>query len=304
MIFSRLLFITLLCSSGAWASLVDADTDFQRALSLVNNGKDAEAIGLYRQLIKGNPSEPVLYNNLAALLAKQGNLDGARALLEQGIKAHPVYQVLYQNLTQVVVTQARQNYTKALRIKDKIGGKEELVSLGEKLFLFPAVAAKAEFKQQPQADRKPVPVGLKPVLVKSSDTDSLALAPSAQPAKGSATENSEQVRAFIIGWSHAWESQNIDNYLTAYRSGYTPKGYRSHENWVSERRRRILGKNKIEIDLSDIRITSIGNSGYQVDFVMAYRSDNYRDRSEKRLILETVKSQIRIRSEQTLRVLK
>ena len=89
---------------------------FIRAEALSHLGKLDDATKLYRLILKSNPRQPEVYNNLANLYAQQGRLDLARQTLEQGIATNEQYKTLYENLSAIYVEMARGAYSKALKL--------------------------------------------------------------------------------------------------------------------------------------------------------------------------------------------
>ena len=61
------------------------------ALLLDGEGLEEEAIGHLRELIRESPQQAAAYNNLAALLARRGELEQARQLLETALGIDPFY---------------------------------------------------------------------------------------------------------------------------------------------------------------------------------------------------------------------
>ncbi len=68
----------------------DAKTQLYTGYMLEKAGKLQEAERAYRQALKIRPTDPLLMNNLASVLAAQGqNLDEARGLIEDALKQNP-----------------------------------------------------------------------------------------------------------------------------------------------------------------------------------------------------------------------
>ena len=308
-----------LFSINSWAG--GGGSDFRLAQESAQRGEFSAAIILYQGLIAQHPNEPSLYNNLAALLAQQGDLDGARTALEQGILVHQTMRVLYENLTQVVASQARDNYAKALRIKERPPATELVVLNGWSqpaapksdvtvAVVEPVIEAVGEPVAQPESAPEVVAVAVidpaptqPPPPLDSSPTQLSETVDLVKPQKGDNDSPGSGVVGWVKSWSQAWQEQRLDDYLASYRVGYTPNRRTSHRQWVTERQQRIVGKREIEIELEQLEVTELDGERYQVDFIMRYRSDSYRDRSKKRLKLATYDGELKITSERTLRVL-
>lgn len=96
-------------SHGMEATLLKAE-------ALSAQGKHTAAEILLHELIQRMPERPEPYNNLAVVLARQGDILAAQEALEKGMNANPAYAALYRNLTQIFVDKARDAYSKALQL--------------------------------------------------------------------------------------------------------------------------------------------------------------------------------------------
>ncbi|MCS6945150.1 MAG: tetratricopeptide repeat protein [Sutterellaceae bacterium] len=87
---------------------------FVRAVILADQGKTAEAIAAFEELTQDFPELPEPYNNLAVLLAAQGQLEQARALLLRALQAQPNYLTAQENLGDLYVALAAEAYQRVL----------------------------------------------------------------------------------------------------------------------------------------------------------------------------------------------
>lgn len=71
-------------------------------------------------------------------------------------------------------------------------------------------------------------------------------------------------------------------YLGAYEKSFSPNGKQSHAAWEKERRDRIVGRAKINVTVSDLRVTVNGNKA-QARFRQGYSSGSYNVNSRKTL---------------------
>jgi Flp pilus assembly protein TadD len=87
---------------------------FMRAVLLVDLGRRPEAISEYEKMTQEYPELPEPYNNLAVLLAADGKLTQAEALLQRALVAQPGYGTAYENLGDVYLARAVDAYRRAL----------------------------------------------------------------------------------------------------------------------------------------------------------------------------------------------
>jgi hypothetical protein len=76
----------------------NADLDFQKAVSLQQSGRLADAAVAYRKLLAAFPDNPKLLNNLGTVLLQLGNIPESIALLERALKVFPDQPLALLNL--------------------------------------------------------------------------------------------------------------------------------------------------------------------------------------------------------------
>ncbi len=263
---------------------------FLTALALQKNQQPEQAIRHYKTLIDQHPDLPEPRNNLAVIYLQQGNHEAAVEMLESALNNHPAYATTWQNLTSIYQSLASQAYNKALG--DPGNTKQttapiELASLDrlhQRVAIIPATTT-----------------------LKAPVQTAVASAPQAQQRATAQTgstksELRQSVESTLQAWATAWSNQEFERYIDAYTADY--RGQQdNHAQWVAQRRSKIVGRRSIEVDISDFSVQSRGSDEVVVDFVQAYRSDNYRDRVLKRLHLVKRSGDWKIRRELTLAVL-
>lgn len=275
----------------------DLARKFSQAQQLSNEGKIDDAISIYQAIIKSQPLLPEAYNNLAALYLKQKNTRQAKLILEQGLHAHKGYGVLYESLTAINVAMARQAYSQALQIevkpsditiatlsldKDTLNRKRQPIviskqqgSASDKVVKKP-VTVKAVEKNQTRIEEKDV--------VDAIASDAIEREPARNAVKVAVT-SVESPEIILQAWSAAWSAQAVDVYLSFYHEHFKPANGMSRKSWEQSRRYRLKKPRWIKVSLSDLNV--IKNTGKQavVGFKQAYRSNSYRDVSDKEMVL-------------------
>jgi ketosteroid isomerase-like protein len=114
-----------------------------------------------------------------------------------------------------------------------------------------------------------------------------AAATTPAPAAAAGGESRAGVEAAVRGWASAWASKDVNAYLAAYGKEFDPPGKMSRQAWEQERRKRIVGKSKIAVQISDLNVSVNGNKAV-AHFRQNYSADALHVSSRK--TLELVKS--------------
>ena len=104
-------------------------------------------------------------------------------------------------------------------------------------------------------------------------------APVAAAAPASAGSEDE-IRAAVQAWASAWSRKDMASYLGAYGKEFDAPGGR--KNWEQERTKRIVGKKKISVQVSNLDIKINGNKA-QARFKQDYDADSLSVNSRKTL---------------------
>ena len=105
----------------------------------------------------------------------------------------------------------------------------------------------------------------------------------------------------IESWRKAWQSGDVDSYLSSYGENFTPDKGVDYQTWKSQRRARVSSSKKIELLLSEFDVSfKKQNQEVVVTFTQAYSSPTYSDISRKKLVLENQQSSWKIISEQQI----
>ena len=89
---------------------------------------------------------------------------------------------------------------------------------------------------------------------------------------------------FVKDWQKAWESQNIDKYISLYSSDFQKINF-DRTKWLRDKENKFENAEYIKVETSDYKITSNDRYTWQVTFNQIYESDIYSDEGHKRLII-------------------
>lgn len=115
----------------------------------------------------------------------------------------------------------------------------------------------------------------------ASTATTVSTASSKPAAKG---DNEEQaVSKALQSWAAAWSRKDVKAYLGHYAGDFTPPGGLNRKAWESERAARIDKPGKIEVDVSDIKVSIAGDKA-TVRFRQNYKSASLKSSAGKTLI--------------------
>jgi tetratricopeptide (TPR) repeat protein len=296
----------------------DAQMRFLKGVILTEQSKPNDAISTFTKLTEDFPELPEPYNNLAVLYASQSQFDKARAALEMAIRTNPSYATAHENLGDVYAKLASQAYSKALQLDNTNTGVQPKLSLIRDLFAAPgakgqrpvavaaaptpapspapapsvtpspaptpaatpAAAAPTPAAKAPSTPA-PAPVAVAPAAPAAA-VKPAAPTPAPAPVSASSGNAGQEVSAAVQNWASAWSAKNTSEYFNAYGKDFDAPGGR--RSWEEERKKRILGKNKISVKLSELAISVNGNKA-QAKFRQEYNADALAVSSRKTLDL-------------------
>ena len=99
-------------------------------------------------------------------------------------------------------------------------------------------------------------------------------------------ETIREVTDALDFWAAAWMAQNPDQYLSVYSPDFQLAVNESRPAWEMNRRERLLSPSYIQLDVRFDRFTQRANGEVEAQIRQAYRSDSYREISNKILVLE------------------
>jgi murein L,D-transpeptidase YafK len=165
---------------------------------------------------------------------------------------------------------ASEAYDKALqldtsntRAQGKLSMIKDLFGTGNKTTL----ASKEPVKSDVKVANPIRPADTKVTEVKKAEQVAVKL--SAEPAKNS----DEDITSAVNKWAQAWSSKNLDQYFASYGASFQPAKGESRKSWEQQRRERITRPAKINVEVSNINITSTADDSAKVRFKQSYRAD-------------------------------
>ncbi|WP_234087728.1 TolC family outer membrane protein [Azonexus sp. R2A61] len=106
--------------------------------------------------------------------------------------------------------------------------------------------------------------------------------PATAPAALPASDESE-IAARMKSWAAAWSAKDYSAYSSFYAPTFTPDGGLSREDWDQLRRARISPRERISVEVEDIRVRMDGTDRAFAEFRQTYRSNIFNDTVSKTL---------------------
>ncbi|MDH3638926.1 MAG: tetratricopeptide repeat protein, partial [Gammaproteobacteria bacterium] len=279
----------------------NAKARFLKGLALAEDEQYGEAIEILLNLTIDYPKAPQIYNNLGIIYTRVERYDDAIDMFKKAFRVDPEYAEAYENLGDIYVSMAGVAYIGALAIDTKNPAvHEKLASLKK----FPAIVDRHAAVTKRAVTPKPratttesrTPASKRP----RSTGWSLSSDEVSSPASNIAEETRTSIEQTLRAWASAWSRGDVDAYLKFYDDEFAPAGGMKYERWKQQRRERLTAAQSISVKLENIAIEPQGADGAYATFRQHYRSANYRDRVDKRLILKRRNGEWRIVREVTL----
>ncbi|MCD6580715.1 MAG: hypothetical protein J7K90_02835 [Desulfuromusa sp.] len=89
----------------------------------------------------------------------------------------------------------------------------------------------------------------------------------------------------LLRWLDSWSEQNPVAYFSHYSDQYRPELGNSREEWLHNRKSRLLRPDWIKVEIQEVSIRQLAENRVQVKFQQHYRSDFYQDQIWKSLNL-------------------
>ncbi|MDB4470773.1 tetratricopeptide repeat protein [Deltaproteobacteria bacterium] len=248
---------------------------------------------------------PQPYNNLAAIYARQGDLERARNILERAMATDESYATIYRNLGTVYSEMARDSYGRALQLdKGQQAVTLQVFDGTQLLAVNSAVTGKTAAMDKDAAEEAEENADSGPAT--STEQPSLAIVEKTPAVEDeSVTEvvlapEPESAEVFLNRWAAAWSAQDVVEYLSFYAAEFTPSAGVSREAWAKQREGRLTKPKSIEITLEDFAQIRQTEAGLQIEVTQGYKSDRYEDRTRKLFNLSKDKHSWQIVRERSL----
>lgn len=250
----------------------DYEALFLLGLAQTQQHRDKEAMAVYARLIKEQPQWPEPYNNLAALLARSGELLKARALLESAAAREPGYTKLQRNLADIYLLQAQDALSKAR------GAPGSDLVLEARLQLLSELTGRSVAA----ADATPAVATAIPGETRVQPVSLIAPAPvRAQPDP---SEWHGLLLDLLRNWRDAQLKQDAARFTALYDTRYQPAAETTHEAWASAESERLAQRKLGGLTIENLQLKIAPQGRGEARFeLLALGEDGQTQRTPRRL---------------------
>ena len=157
---------------------------------------------------------------------------------------------------------------------NKIGAQRQgLPEMNRQAYMDAANVCQAIAPEQLVIDKAALLADAKPLAV----SDKMAKSVATKPAT---TCSAEAVTERVNDWASAWRHKDYDNYIKFYADKFTPEPPLSRAAWEKQRKTRLATSGKINLELSDIKVTCDGDKA-KAEFNQDYSVTTYRLKKAK-----------------------
>ena len=98
----------------------------------------------------------------------------------------------------------------------------------------------------------------------------------------------EIVEEIVNNWKKSWENKDLEKYFSFYVDNYTSQYFEDHILWKEDRKKRIIDKSNIDIEIENLSITFQINDDETAtaNFQQIYSSEQYSDSVKKEIIFK------------------
>ncbi|MBS0598035.1 MAG: tetratricopeptide repeat protein [Comamonadaceae bacterium] len=264
------------------------------AVLYANQNQLDKARAALEMAIRTNPSYSTAHENLGDIYAKLAGQAYSKALQLDASQANSLRPKLAL-IRELFSTDAKGSPAKAAN-----AARTPAPAAAPAPVVAAAPAAMVAASPTPAAKPAPAPaLAPAPTPAPAPATAPVAAAPAAVPAhppaaahtaaaapaapKAASTSGAEKdVAKAVHAWATAWEGQDMNGYLGAYAKSFKPQNQASRAAWEKERRERIVGRSKINVGISELRVQVDGDKA-QARFRQQYSSGGLNVSSRKTL---------------------
>lgn len=181
----------------------------------------------------------------------------------------------YTNTERDMYTAYARTYTSQGQLLNKLGVvRGDLPDIGQADYTENYQTCKAAAPEMLVVDKASLVANAKPLSVAN---EKVMPKPMVKPAEICSVD---EVTSRVNDWASAWRHKDFDNYMRFYADKFTPEPPLTRQDWEKQRKSRIVGYGKIELELSNMKVTCNGDKAQAV-FDQDYSVTKYKLKKAK-----------------------
>ncbi len=275
------------------------------AVILAAMGRYEEAKASLERAIRTHPTYATAYENLGDLYSHMAGDAYRKALqIDKNLKTAKPKLEMVTELTALAATGAPATPGRASPLPAEPTTVAQAAAPAPAPAAAPLPSAAPKPPEPPKAAPTPVPAPVAPPVAAPKPAAAPAAAPAPAPVAAPAPAprpavadkaDAGEVEAALKAWAHAWSSRDVNGYASAYTPDF--KGSTAdHAAWLKERKSRIEARSRINVSVSDVKVTLNGDRA-TVRFLQNYQSDGPSARSRKAVTMQKVQGKWLIQEE-------
>ena len=238
---------------------------FLKGLLQIQLGYVQEASKTFQKLAIEYPNNPEIHNNLAVIYNLTNDLMKAEASLKDALNTNPSYKTAYENLGKLYAQKAGEAYRRAIQQKRSTDTQKIQLAL-----LFDITGNNLLTSQETGLVAKDKKLKATEDIILTSDKET--------------TNDDTEIFSTVMRWASAWETKNVEEYLSFYSPSFRPTKT-SWNEWAAVRKSRITSPKMISLLITDLKILSKSKSKIVVRFKQAYKSNFIESKGIKTLTM-------------------
>ncbi|MGD9807612.1 MAG: murein L,D-transpeptidase family protein [Deferribacterales bacterium] len=105
-----------------------------------------------------------------------------------------------------------------------------------------------------------------------------------------------KVNEFLLNWKNAWESLNIDSYMSVYADDFSSAGM-DKSAWQADKAGKFANLKEVKVQVENISFKAVSPVSYIIEFRQIYQGDEYSDAGTKTLRVTGCPGDFKIKSE-------
>lgn len=120
--------------------------------------------------------------------------------------------------------------------------------------------------------------------VESTPVAAAAPSPAVSQAHPTQLPDEQQVAKELERWRQVWSNRDVEAYLAHYSPAFVPAGGHARDAWVAARKRTIVARASIDVQIRDLHVERIDAERMRLRFRQDYAAGSYREQGQTKVM--------------------